>query len=67
MRAGSATSPSQIQAIGRWKSDTYERYIQRHPSSFHQLFSLYFIVIFIPAYLPSGDQEYNVKPRLGLT
>lgn len=39
MRAGGATSlaaagvaPSQIQAIGRWHSDTWERYIRRHPT-----------------------------------
>ena len=39
MRAGGATSltaagvpPSQIQAIGRWRSDTFERYIRRHPT-----------------------------------
>ena len=39
MRAGGAVSltaagvpPSQIQAIGRWRSDTLERYIRRHPT-----------------------------------
>ena len=39
MRAGGATSlaaagvpPSQIQAIGRWRSDTFECYIRRHPT-----------------------------------
>ena len=40
MRAGGATSlaaagvpPSQIQAIGQWKSeDSFERYIRRHPT-----------------------------------
>ena len=39
MRASGATSlaaadvpPAKIQAIGRWKSDTFERYIRRHPT-----------------------------------
>ena len=39
MRSGGATSlaaagvpPSQIQAIGRWRSDTFECYIHRHPT-----------------------------------
>ena len=39
MRAGGATSlaaagvpPSQIQAIGRWRTDTFERYIRHHPT-----------------------------------
>ena len=39
MRAGGATSlaaagvpTSQIQAIGRWTSDTFEHYIHRHPT-----------------------------------
>ena len=39
MRAGGATflaasgvAPAQIQAIGRWRSDTWERYIRTHPT-----------------------------------
>jgi hypothetical protein len=39
MRAGGATflaasgvPPAQIQAIGRWRSDTWERYIRTHPT-----------------------------------
>ena len=46
MCAGGATSlaaagvpPSQIQAIGRWRSDTIERYIRRHPTLLQALLS----------------------------
>ena len=30
--AAAGVPPAQIQAIGRWKSDTFEHYICRHPT-----------------------------------